>query len=302
MGAAVWTCVALAVCGAGIVVAALARGRRVAPDFGEFFEEVDYADDRQRLVAEPLLPRLLGGAVRAVAGRLERLVPGNYLAGIERKLAQAGLTHKRGAATQLAVQLALTGVGAALVPFLPAGSPLPRPLAFVLLPAMGFMVPAARLKRAVRTRSEAIFKDLPDIVDMLAIAVEAGSGFEAALSLICKNFDSPLTDEFSTALREMELGLPRRQALQQMRERVDVDVVRTLVLSLLQADALGIPVGRVLKSQAIEVRARRRAWAREKAAKLPIKIMFPLVLFIFPPILALVLGPAASTFGQLGSQ
>jgi tight adherence protein C len=98
----------------------------------------------------------------------------------------------------------------------------------------------------------------------------------------------------------MELGLPRREALQQLRDRVELDAVRMLVLSLLQADALGIPIGRVLKTQATEVRARRRAWAREKAAKLPVKIMFPLVLFIFPPIMGLVLGPAASSFGKLG--
>jgi tight adherence protein C len=129
--------------------------------------------------------------------------------------------------------------------------------------------------------------------------VEAGSGFESALHIVCSNFQSPLTDELGKALQEMEFGLPRKQALQQLRDRVDIDVVRTLILSLLQADALGIPIGRVLKSQATEVRARRRAWAREKAAKLPIKIMFPLVLFIFPPILGLVLGPAALSFGKL---
>jgi tight adherence protein C len=170
----------------------------------------------------------------------------------------------------------------------------------VLLPVVGFMLPAAHLKRKVQARSDAIFKDLPDIVDMLAIAVEAGSGFEAALSLVCQNFDSPFAAELSLALREMELGLPRKQALQQLRDRIDLDVVRTFVLALLQADALGIPVGRILKAQATEVRARRRAWARKKAAKLPIKIMFPLVLFIFPPILGLVLGPAALSFGKLG--
>ncbi|MDQ4091642.1 MAG: type II secretion system F family protein, partial [Actinomycetota bacterium] len=162
-------------------------------------------------------------------------------------------------------------------------------------------LPAARLKRRIRSRSDAIFKDLPDIVDMLAIAVEAGSGFEAALSLVCQNFPSPLTDELSKTLKDMELGLPRREALQALRDRVDLEVVRNLVMALLQADALGVPIGRVLKSQATEVRARRRAWAREKAAKLPVKIMFPLVLFIFPPILAIVLGPAAASFSKLGS-
>jgi tight adherence protein C len=282
-------------------MAALVRSRRTAPDFGEFFEQLDYTDeDNQGPLDEPLTTRLFAGPVHTLAARLEGLMPANYIAKLEHQLAQAGLSRRRRAGVHLATQLGLALAGAAVVPFLPAGSPLSGRLALVLLPAMGFMLPATRLKRAIRTRSEAIFKDLPDIVDMLAIAVEAGSGFEQALSIVCRNFSSPLTEELSTALQEMELGLPRREALQQLRERVDIDVVRTLILSLLQADALGIPIGRVLKAQATEVRARRRAWAREKAAKLPIKIMFPLVLFIFPPILGLILGPAALSFGKLG--
>lgn len=301
MGPAVWACAALAFLGAGVMASALVRSRRVAPDFGEFFEELDFSDEQQRLLAQPVVSRVLGGGFRAVAGRLERLLPRHYIASVEHQLAKAGRTAKRRAGEQIAIQLGLAVAGAALFPILPAGLPVPGPVAFVLLPVMGFMVPAARLKRAVRTRADTIFKDLPDIVDMLAIAVEAGSGFEAALTVVCKNLASPLSDELTIALQEMELGLPRKQALQQLRDRVDIDVVRTLVLALLQADALGIPIGRVLKSQATEVRARRRAWAREKAAKLPIKIMFPLVLFIFPPILALVLSPAVLSFGKLGS-
>ena len=300
MSPAAWTCVALALAGAVMTVATLARARRVAPDFGEFFEELDYRDQNERLLAQPLGRRLLLGPLGSVAGHLEQLLPANYIAKIDHRLAQAGMSHKRRASEQLAIQLGLAVGGLLLAPLLPTPSPLLGTLAYVLLPAMGFMLPAARVKREIRTRSDAIFKDLPDIVDMLAIAVEAGSGFESALTIVCTHFKSPLTDELSTALQEMELGLPRKQALQQLRDRVDIDVVRTLVLALLQADALGIPIGRVLKSQATEVRARRRSWAREKAAKLPIKIMFPLVLFIFPPILAIVLGPAALSFGKLG--
>jgi tight adherence protein C len=299
MNPAMWACVAVAVLGAGVIASALARSRRVAPDFGQFLDQADYAEIQNAHLAGPLLPRLFGGITTTVAARVEPLLPGNYIANLERKLAQAGLARKRRPGQQVAVQVLCAVIAAALVPLLPSGSPLTGALAFVLLPAMGFMLPSVRLQRTIRTRSEAIFKDLPDIVDMLAIAVEAGSGFESALHIVCENFDSPLTEELSTALQEMEFGLPRKQALQQLRDRVDIDVVRTLVLALLQADALGIPIGRVLKSQATEVRARRRAWAREKAAKLPIKIMFPLVLFIFPPILGLVLGPAALSFGSL---
>jgi tight adherence protein C len=302
MGAAMLMCLALAACGLGVVVLAAVRARRLAPDFDEFLEELDYADDdASSLLSQPLLTRTVGAAGRAFAARVEALLPGNYIANIEHQLAKAGRSGKRRAGEHVAIQLGLAVAGLAAAPFLPGGTPLSGPLGYVLLPVCGFMFPAARLKRAIRTRSEAIFKDLPDIVDMLAIAVEAGSGFESAIATVCTNFHSPLTNELTIALQEMELGLPRRQALQQLRDRVDVDVVRTLMLALLQADALGIPIGRVLKAQATEVRARRRAWAREKAAKLPVKIMFPLVLFIFPPILGLVLGPAAFSFGKLGA-
>ena len=293
---------ALAVGGLALLVTSGVRLRQARPDFGEFLDDLDQDDvgegEYHERLSDPLLGRVFGGLFGAVSARLERFVPSKYIENLERQLVYAGLGGKRRAGEQVARQAGLGLVGAALVPFMTASTSLPR-VAILLLPVMGFMVPSARLKRAIAARSDAIFKDLPDIIDMLAISVEAGSGFEAAISTVCTNFDSPLTDELKLALQGMELGLPRRDAFHQLRDRVDVPAVRTLVLSLLQADALGIPIGRVLKSQAIEVRARRRAWAREKAAKLPVKIMFPLVLFIFPPIMALVLGPAAFTFSQL---
>ncbi len=298
MTPAILAFVGLAFGGMTLVATSVIRARRMAPDFGEFLDAPRPQELGERL-PEPFLARAVGGVAGVVAARLERFVPSKYMQDLERQLVHAGLGGKRKASEQLAMQLGLAVLGALLIPFVPAATPLAR-MAAMLLPVMGFMLPAARLKRAIQARSNAIFKDLPDIVDMLAIAVEAGSGFESALDTICTNFDSPLTDELLVALHEMELGLSRREALQQLRDRIDLDVVRTLILSLLQADALGIPIGRVLKSQATEVRARRRAWAREKAAKLPVKIMFPLVLFIFPPIMGLVLGPAAFSFGKLG--
>ena len=168
--------------------------------------------------------------------------------------------------------------------------------ASLLLPVIGFMLPSARLKRQIRARTDAIFKDLPDIIDMLAIAVEAGCGFDAALSIVCQHFESPMADELRLALQGMELGMPRREVLQELkrpdRPRRGPD---------LRAGPASRPTpsasrsGRVLTSQATEIRSRRRAWAREKAAKLPVKIMFPLVLFIFPPIMAIVIGPAVGS-------
>jgi hypothetical protein len=126
----------------------------------------------------------------------------------------------------------------------------------------------------------------------------AGMGFEGALGVVCDNFDSPLANEFARTLREMELGLPRREALQNLKKRTEVPELSNFVLTLTQADALGMPVGRVLKITADEMRTKRQQWAREKAAKLPVKILFPLVLFIFPPVFVIVLGPAAAQIGQ----
>jgi tight adherence protein C len=96
-------------------------------------------------------------------------------------------------------------------------------------------------------------------------------------------------------LREMELGVPRRTALQNLKRRVDLPEVSNFVLSLIQADGLGMPLGRVLRAQANEMRSKRRQWAREKAAKLPVKILFPMFMFIFPALFVVVLGPAVSS-------
>ena len=136
---------------------------------------------------------------------------------------------------------------------------------------------------------------MPDILDLLAISVEAGVGFEGALEVVCENFDSPLAMEFSRTLKEMELGLSRKEALQNLKRRTDVPELSNFILAITQADALGMPLGRVLHTQAGELRKKRRQWAREKAGKLPVKIMFPLVLFIFPAILVVILGPSFSS-------
>jgi tight adherence protein C len=99
----------------------------------------------------------------------------------------------------------------------------------------------------------------------------------------------------------MELGLPRRDAFQNLKRRTEVPELSNFVLALIQADALGIPIGRVLRTQAAEMRNKRRQWAREKAAKLPVKMLIPLVLFIFPAIMIFVLGPAVAGFGRIFS-
>ncbi|MFP5375839.1 MAG: type II secretion system F family protein, partial [Acidimicrobiia bacterium] len=148
------------------------------------------------------------------------------------------------------------------------------------------------LARKVQERKGAILNELPDVVDLLAISVEAGVGFEGALEIVCRHFDSPLAQELSRTLKEMELGLSRREALQNLKRRTEVPDLSNFVLALTQADALGMPIGRILHTQATEMRSKRRARAREKAARLPVKLLCPLILFIFPAVLVVILGPA----------
>jgi tight adherence protein C len=282
------------------MAATFAPGRRVVPGIGDFLSgPAELGRFHQRL-GEPFAARMGHMVGERVADRIEGLLPRARLDKIERQLVQAGLEGRRRVGTQLATQLGLVLVLSVVAVLLwqVSLSPMTRRSA-LLLPAIGVMLPAARLKRRIRKRNDTIFKDLPDIIDMLAVAVEAGCGFDAALSIVCQHFDSPMADELRLALQGMELGMPRREVLQELKRRTDLDVVRTFMLALIQADGLGIPVGRVLTSQATEIRSRRRAWAREKAAKLPVKIMFPLVMFIFPPIMAIVIGPAMGSFGKL---
>jgi tight adherence protein C len=167
-------------------------------------------------------------------------------------------------------------------------------MGLLFLSVVGTCAPRAWLRRRVNERKQAIFRDLPDALDLMVISVEAGISFDGALQVVADHLDGPLGVELMRTLREMELGLSRREALQNLRRRCDVTDLGHVIVSLLQADALGMPIGRVLRAQAAEMRSKRRQWAREKAGKLPIKILFPLVMFIFPPVMVIVIGPAWS--------
>jgi tight adherence protein C len=294
----------LAVAGAAAVAVGLLRARP-AGSVGQYLRDLDenvtFTDEFERKLQEPFIIRVVRPLGAGFANTVGRLTPRNYLDQTHRKLLLAGLTGSMRAEEFVVGQLAATGAGVlgALV-YLAVGHPSARVglLCLIMGPAIGLLLPASWLARKVRERQGAILKDLPDTLDLLAISVEAGMGFEGALAIVCQHFNSPLADEFGRTLHEMELGLPRRDAFQNLKRRTEVPELSNLVLALLQADALGIPIGRVLKTQAGEMRLKRRQWAREKAAKLPVKMLFPLVLFVFPAIMVVVLGPAASGISQ----
>lgn len=288
----------LLVVSGGIAVLVSITGRAPRQDPAQWLADLDEDEvsEYEQLLAAPFLSRIVKPLSAGMLARVASVTPANYLDSVHKRLVLAGISGSVRAEEFATVQVLAT-VGAALlaVAWTVLGSPSSRigVLGLVLMPLVGALLPQSWLSRKVSERQEAIFRDLPDVLDLLAISVEAGMGFEGALDVVCSNFDSPLALEFSRTLKEMELGLPRREALQNMKRRTEVPELSNFVLALTQADALGMPVGRVLHTQAAEMRVKRRQWAREKAAKLPVKILFPLILFIFPAILIVILGPAA---------
>ncbi|MHB1593089.1 MAG: type II secretion system F family protein [Streptosporangiaceae bacterium] len=156
---------------------------------------------------------------------------------------------------------------------------------------VGFFLPDVLLYNAGIKRQALILSALPDALDMLTVCVEAGLGFDGAVSQVAVNMRGPLAEEFARALQEMQIGLSRSEALRAMVARTTVAELQAFVSALVQASELGIPVARVLREQAGEMRIRRRQRAEEKAQKVPVKIMFPLVTCLFPALLVVIIGP-----------
>jgi tight adherence protein C len=159
------------------------------------------------------------------------------------------------------------------------------------LAAMGWIGPTFWLKRRAAARLEQIDHEMPELVDLLVTAVEGGLGFGGSLELAVQSLDGPLGDELRLALQEQRLGLTTNGALQNMLERVDTLSVRSLVQAIVQGEALGVSVGKILRDLAHEMRNRRRQAAEERAHKAGTKIIFPVAVCIFPALFVVALGP-----------
>jgi tight adherence protein C len=240
-----------------------------------------------RIVA-PLLGRLVG------IGR--RFTPSNYSDRVRQKLERAGNPSGWSVERVLAYKVVgFAGMTVASTSFsLFVGTGLGLSLVVIAAgAAAGYFGPDMYLYQKGAERAESMRKTFPDALDLLTISVEAGLGFDAALSHVAKNIEGPLADEFSRVLQEMQIGLGRAGALRALGERTTLDEMRGFVSAMVQADAFGIPIGKVLRVQSSEIRIKRRQRAEEQAQKLPVKILFPLILFILPCLFIVVLGPAA---------
>jgi len=211
------------------------------------------------------------------------------------RLIQAGGVERLDVNTFLGIKAGLM-VGLPLLPILTVavtGSSfdLRQIVAGVALGFAGWRMPDLWLTRRISARRKAIERALPDALDLIVVTVEAGHGLEGALATVTQKVNNPLTEEFDRALQEISLGKSRREALHALSQRAGVPDLQSFIAAILQAEQLGIGIGQVLRVQSEAMRVRRRQRAEETAAKVPVKMLMPLVVFIFPSLILVVLGP-----------
>lgn len=252
----------------------------------------------------PRSERLLGPARRRIAQTVRQFTPVGTLEKSQLKLAQAGNPNN------LTVQdfLGLKGMGAiglgalailvSLFVFHPGFVKLVLGVggAFVL----GFFLPNLWIHQKIKERQEEIQKYLADAIDVLAISVEAGQGFDGALSTLSARKSNHLTAEFDRFRLEVQAGKGRREAFRDLALRTGVDDLSAFVSAMIQADQLGIGIAQVLRSQSEELRIKRRQRAEEKARQAPIKMLFPLIFLMFPSLFIVILGPAVPQILSFG--
>lgn len=257
-------------------------------------------------LAKPFSQRILSPLTGSVAARLTRFTPQAIRRMVEEKLNAAGGLNGMGSNEFLLLTLFLSTalpLGSALLMMM-AQAPLHQVIGISLYAlAGGAYLPFFILRRKIKSRRHSMVRDLPDVLDLLTVSVEAGLGFDGALHKLSEKMSGALVDEFTRLLNEIRVGVPRRNALVAMAGRCSVEDVSVFVTSLVQADQLGVGIGNVLRVQSAAMREKRRQRAQEAAMKAPVKMLLPLVLFIFPTIFVILLGPAAiSLIGTFGNK
>lgn len=247
-------------------------------------------------LSQPFSQRIIKPILEGIAQILGRLTPHRNIEETRRKLELAGKPYGWGPTEFLGIR-GLAGILLATLTFLLltlTGQYLPkRFLATAVAGGLGFYVlPTLWLSSQIRRRQTEILKALPDALDLLTISVEAGLGFDAALSKVAEKWENELSLAFIRVIQEIQMGKLRREALRDMADRMDVSDVSSFVAAIIQADQLGVSIAKVLRIQSEQMRIRRRQRAEEKAHQAPVKMLFPMVFLIFPALLVVLLGPA----------
>jgi tight adherence protein C len=232
-------------------------------------------------------PGLLGALARA-------LTPAGTVPRINRLLGTAGRPAGWPVGRIVAAKLVLAAIAGALGLLLVSARPgLPLALTMLAVTGVAYVVPELLLHSRGQERQQAIALELADTLDQMTIAVEAGLGFEAAMARAGHNGKGALAEELVRTLQDIAVGQPRREAYLALAERTGVPDLRRFIRAVVQADAYGISIADVLRTQAAEMRLKRRQRAEEKAMQIPVKVIFPLILCILPTLFVVLLGPAA---------
>ena len=262
-------------------------------------------DQREIETRKSVNDRVVGPATDKIASVTMKVLPKTDPQQIHNRLMAAGLGQSMTAQMYLALKgglVALFAGGGFLLGLVGAIPFVAGVMIGVGGAAIGFIAPDFYINSRVRGRKSIMQAELPNVLDLLCVSVEAGLGFDSALVKLSERMRGPLVDEFNLVLHEMRIGESRSSALKNLSERCEVPEVAQFCRAIIQADQLGIALSRILRVQSHDMRIKRQLAAEEKAMKAPVKMLFPTVIFIFPSMFVVALGPAAlqlmKTFSQ----
>jgi tight adherence protein C len=254
----------------------------------------NYAPEYVPVQRESITVRLFGPMGEALGRKLGGMLPGAVLRGIEHQLIQAGQPVSASGFLFGVILVMATMIFMGLMLAISMGGLQGQGLLlFFGCVAMGYFLPRVWLGSRVRHRQHDIVKSLPDAFDLVTTCVEAGLGLDAALAKVAEKVEGPFAEELGVMLREVSLGKLRREALTEMAERIGIADLTIFINAVIQAETMGTSIATVLRVQADQMRVRRRQRAEAQAYKAPVKMIFPLVLCIFPTLFIVILGPAA---------
>jgi tight adherence protein C len=229
---------------------------------------------------------------RSMARIASRLTAVDYEQRLRTRLLQAGMYGFRPSRFLMIRIVAAIGFGAMGLAYSNnAPNTLLQILVIVSAPLLGFMLPESMLGVRIRKRHERIERECADMIDLLAITVQAGLGLDQALKVTSERLEGPLSDEVRLMLNEIRVGQTRPEALRRLAERADTPTIRSFTRSMAQSESMGVSIGQTMKALAVDARTRKRNTAEELAQKAPIKMIFPLAICFFPAILIIAAGP-----------
>jgi tight adherence protein C len=249
-------------------------------------------------LSQPFSERILLPFMKNMGEFSARFTPQKALQDTSRKLELAGNPGQIDAATFLASRFVVAGVFGGLLLMISFLAPDPWPLGRVVLVVgifalLGFFFPQLWLQSIINRRQHSVRKAMPDALDLLTICVEAGLGFDAAMSKVSEKWENELSVALLRTIREIQLGKPRRDALRDMAERIGISEMTSFIAAVIQSEMLGVSLAKVLRIQSDQMRVKRRQRAEEEAHKAPIKMIIPMALLTFPSIMLILLAPAA---------